>query len=92
MKENKFNVYFNDEVNEPVVVFSADTLKECKDWIKEQLKWKTPVNDEYPCTDDIMRSSRTFVYEVYKGGMIVEDDGEAEFNECLYYSDYYYTD
>lgn len=92
MKEKKFNVYFNDEVNEPVVVFSADTLKECKGWIKEQLKGKTPINDEYPCTDDVMRSSRTFVYEVYKGGMIVEDDGEAEFNECLYYSDYHYTD
>lgn len=88
----KHVVYFNDGVNEPVVVFSADTLKECKDWIKEQLKGKTPVNYEYPCTDDVIYSSRTFVYEVYKGGMIVEEDGEAKLNECLYYSDYHHTD
>ena len=92
MEEKKFNVYFNDEVNCPVVVFSADTLKECKDWIKDELKCKTPVNDEYPCTDDVMYSSRTFYYEVYEGDIIVEVDGEPVFNNCCYYSNYYYTD
>ena len=92
MEEKKFNVYFNDEVNCPAVVFSADTLKECKDWIKDELKGKTPVNDEYPCTDDVMYSSRTFYYEVYEGDIIVEVDGEHVFNDCCYYSNYYYTD
>ena len=92
MEEKIFNVYFNDGVNCPIIVFEADTLEECKDWIKEQLKGKTPVNDEYPCTDDVMYSSRTFGYEVYKGSMIVEEDGEPVFNNCCYSSDFYYTD
>ena len=92
MEENKFNVYFNDDVNLPIIVFESDSLEECKDWIKEQLKGKTPVDDEYPCTDDVMCSSRTFGYEVYKGSMIVEEDGEPVFNNCCYSSDFYYTD
>ena len=93
MEEKIFNVYFNDGVNCPIIVFEADVLEACKDWIKEQLKGKTPVNDEYPCTDDVMSSSRTFGYEVYKGGMIVEtEDGKPVFNNCCYSSDFYYTD
>ena len=93
MEEKKFNVYFNDDVNLPIIVFEADSLEECKDWIKEQLKGKTPVNEEYPCTDDVMRYSRTFCYEVYKGGMIVvTEDGEVDFNDACYISGYYYTD
>ena len=93
MEEKIFNVYFNDGVNCPIIVFEADALEACQDWIKEQLKGKTPVNDEYPCTDDVMCSSRTFGYEVYKGGMIVEtEDGEPVFNNCCYSSDFYYTD
>ena len=93
MEEKIFNVYFNDGVNCPIIVFEADTLEECKDWIKEQLKGKTPVNDEYPCTDDVMYSSRTFGYEVYKSEMIVvTEDGEVDFNDACYMSGYYYTD
>ena len=56
MKENKFKVYYNDDVNCSSVVFEADTLAECKDWIAEEVKGKTPVNDEYPCTEDVMCS------------------------------------
>lgn len=89
-KETTFNVYFNDDVNCPVIVFNADSLAECKNYIEEQLEGKTPVNDEYPCTDDVMRSSRTFCYEVYEGEMVVEEDGDAVFNDCCYSSDFYY--
>ena len=91
MKETKFKVYYNDDVNCPAIVFEADTLVECKEWIAEEVKGKTPVNDEFPCTEDVMRSSRTFCYEVYEGEMIVEEDGEAIFKDFCYTSDYYYT-
>ena len=91
MKENKFKVYYNDGVNSPAIVFEAGTVTECKEWIAEQLKGKTPVNDEFPCTEDVMRSASTFCYEVYDGEMIVEKDGEAMFNDCCYSSDFYYT-
>ena len=40
MKETTFNVYFNDGVKSPIIVFEADTLADCKDWIEEQLKGK----------------------------------------------------
>ena len=91
MKETKFKVYFNDGVNCPAIVFEAGTVTEYEDWIEEELKGKTPVNDEFPCTEDVMRSASTFCYEVYDGEMIVEKDGEAMFNDCCYSSDFYYT-
>ena len=92
MEKKKFIVYKDDEVNYPVAVFSADTIQECKDWINEQLEGMTPVNEEFPCTDDVMRSSKTFYYEVYEGEMITEIDGEAVYSDPCYSSDYYYTD
>lgn len=92
MEKKKFIVYKNDEVNEPVDVFSADTIAECKEWINKQLEGMTPVNEKYPCTDDVMYSSKTFYYEVYEGEMIIETNGVAEFNDLCYSTDYYYTD
>ena len=92
MEKKKYLVYLNDEVTEPIVVFSADTVAECKDWIEKQLEGMTPVNEEYPCTDDVMRSSKTFQYEVYEGEMITEIDGVAVYSDLCYSSDYYYKD
>ena len=66
-KETKFKVYYNDGVNSPAIVFEARTVTDYKDWIAEQLKGKTPVNNEFPCTEDVMRSASTFCYEVYNG-------------------------
>ena len=86
MEKKKYIVYKNDDVNEPVDVFSADTIAECKEWINEQLEGMTPVNEEYPCTDDVMRSFKTFQYEVYEGEMI------TEISDLCYSSDYYYKD
>ena len=92
MEKKKYIVYKNDEVNEPVEVFSADTIQECKDWINEQVEGLTPVNEEFPCTDDVMYSSHTFLYEVYEGEMIMVTNGVEEYSEWVYASDYYYTD
>ena len=46
MEKKKYVVYYNDEVNEPADVFSADTIAECKDWIEKQLEGLTPVDEE----------------------------------------------
>ena len=62
-----------------------------KIWIEEDLKGKTPVNDEFPCTEDVMYSSKTFCYEVYDTDTIVEEDGDDTFYDCCYSSDFYYT-
>ena len=96
MEKKKYIVYYNDEVNEPADVFSADTLEECKHWIDLLLEVKTPVDEEHPCTDDVMYSPKTFYYEVYDKP-IVETNGSEyesdwEYNEAVYASDYYYRD
>ena len=88
MEKKKYIVYYNDEVNDPNEVFTADTLTECEDWIEDQLEGKTPVNEEY---DDSMLS-KVFSYEVYEGEMITEINGQAVYNDWCYASDYYYRD
>ena len=92
MEKKKYIVYYNDEVNDPAEVFTADTLTECEDWIEDHVEGLTPVNGEYPCTDDVFRSSKVFSYEVYEGEMITEVNGQAVYNDWCYSSDYYYRD
>ena len=92
MEKKKYIVYYNDGVNEPADVFSADTAEECKSWIAEQLKGEIPVDDEHPCSEKVFDSASTFFYEVYEGEPIVEtQDGESEFKDACYTSGYYYT-
>lgn len=88
MEKKKYIVYYNDEVNDPNEVFTADTLTECEDWIEDQLEGKTPVNEEF----DVFMSSKVFSYEVYEGEMITEVNGQAVYNDWCYASDYYYRD
>ena len=96
MDKKKYTVYYNDEVNEVAEVFSAETLDDCKDWINMQLEGMTPVNDEYPCTDDVMFSSNTFFYAVFDRPIVETNGNEYEpdfiYNEAVYSSDYYYVD
>lgn len=92
MTEKKYKVYYIDNVNEPALMFSADTQSECEKWIDKDIEGKTLVNNESPCTEDVFNSSKVFSYEVYEGGMEVEIDGEMELNNPCYTSDYYYAD
>ena len=90
MEKKKYIVYYNDEVNEPAEVFTADTLIECEDWISDQVEGKTPVNDND--SEDVINSAKTFSFEVYEGDMIELINGVAIFNDFCYASDYYYND
>ena len=90
MEKKKFIVYKDDEVNEPVDVFSADTIAECKEWINNELEGMTPVAELYD--DRVVNSAKTFYYEVYEGEMITEIDGVAVYGDLCYSSDYYYKD
>lgn len=95
-KNKKYTVYYNDDVNEVADVFSADTLEECKEWINKHLDGMTAVNDEYPCTDDVMYSSKTFYYEVYDKPIVETNGSESAsdwtYNNSVYQTDYYYND
>lgn len=90
MEKKKYIVYYNEEVNEIADVFSADTLEECKEWINEQLKGKTPVNEQYD--ENVVNTSKTFIYEVYDRPIIEIVNDEEIFNEAVYETSHYYTD
>lgn len=90
MEKKKYIVYKNDDVNEPVDVFSADTIAECEEWINEQVEGLTPVTEQYD--ERVVNTSKTFYYEVYEGEMITEIDGVAVYSDLCYSSDYYYKD
>ena len=96
MDKKKYTVYYNDEVNEVVEVFTAESLEDCMDWINEQLEGLIPVNDEYPCTDDVMFSSNTFFYAVFERPIVDTNGSDNEsdwiYNDSVYTSDYYYVD
>ena len=96
MEKKKYIVYYNDEVNEPADVFSADTLEECKQWIDAQLEGMTPVGEEHYCTDDVFRSTKVFYYEVYDKPIVETNGSEYAsdwvYNEAVYTTDYYDTD
>lgn len=91
MGNKKYTVYYNDQVNEFANVFSSDSLGECMKWIDSQLECMTPVNEENPCTDDVMRSSKTFFYELYERPVVEVVDDKVIYNEPIYSTDYYYA-
>lgn len=90
MEKKKYIVYYNDDVNEPVDMFSADTIAECKEWINEQIEGFTPVTEQYD--ERVVNTSKTFQYEVYEGEMITEINGVAVYSDLCYSSDYYCKD
>lgn len=85
------NIYFNDGVQPSTCVHTCSTLEEAKQWISEQLKDYIVVDDNHKCTEDVMGTSETALYEVYKGGPItMGEDGEPILAEPIYKSDYFY--
>ena len=94
--KKKYIVYYNDEVNEPADVFTADTLEECKQWIAKNVEGLTPVDEEHYCTDDVSRSTKVFFYEVYDKPIVETNGSEYAsdwvYSVAVYSSDYYYRD
>ena len=49
------------------------------------------VDDDHQCTEDVMASSKTALYEVYDGEpIIMKEHGEYSFAELIYMSDHFY--
>ena len=95
MEKKKFIVYYVDDVNVPSDVYSADTLAMCIQYVDLQLLGMRRVDEEHPCSDSVMNSSRTFRYEIYRGGFIDKCDSEYPsdwvYLEASYVSDTYYV-
>ena len=87
------NIYFDDGVQPEFFVHACSTIEEAKKWISEQIKDYIVVDDNHKCTEDVMGSSKTALYEVYHGGRITHDEnGGIYFAEPIYVSDYFYTE
>ena len=85
-------IYYNDGVNPTECVHTCNTLEEAKTWIGQELKGCTMVDADHQCTEDVMTSSKTALYEVYDGEPItLEEDGEPILAEPVYRSDHFYT-
>ena len=51
------------------------------------------VDDDHQCTEDVMSSSKTALYEVFNGEpVILDEDDEPNLAEPIYRSDYFYTE
>ena len=87
------NIYFDDEVQQSVCVHTCSTLEEAKQWINGQLKDYIVVDDIHNCTEDVMGTSKTALYEVYNGEpYTIGEDGMPYLTEPIYESDYFYTE
>ena len=86
-------IYFDDGVQPSKCVHTCSTIEEAKQWISEQLQGFTMVDDDHPCSDDVIASSRTAMYVIFDGEPItIDEDGEPTFAEPIYESDYFYTE
>ena len=83
-------IYFNDGVQPSTCVHACSTIEEAKKWISEQLKGYTMVDDNHPCTDDVIASSKTAEYMVFDCEPFVA--GAPFFGQLIYVSDYFYTE
>lgn len=87
-----FEIYYTDKVNPSECVHKCSTLEEAKDWISEQLKGYTIVDENHPCTDDEFYSSATAYYEVYDEEPVTLGNGfEPNFKLPEYSSNLFYT-
>lgn len=84
------NIYFYDGVQQSTCVHTCSTLEKAKKWVNKQLKGYTMVDDDHPCSDDVIASSKTAMYMVFDGEPLV--DGGPYFWQLVYLSDYFYTD
>ena len=87
------NIYFEAEVQPSECVHKCSTIEEAKSWISEQLKGYTMVDSDHACTEDVMTSSKTALYQVFDGEPItLGEDGEPNLAEPIYESNYFYTE
>ena len=86
-------IYYDDGVNPGVCLHTCSTLEEAKGWINEQLKGYTIVDDDHMCSEDVMESAKTALYEVYdKEPITIHEDGVPYLAFPVYVSVSFYTE
>ena len=85
-------IYYDDGVNPGVCLHTCSTLEEAKGWINQQLKGYKVVDDEHMCSEDVMESAKTALYEVFDGEPIINEYNEPGFEVPVYVSGLFYTE
>ena len=86
-------IYYDDGVNPGVCVHTCSNLEEAKEWIAHELKGRTMVDDDHMCTEDVMVSAKTALYEVFDGEpIIINEYGEPGFEVPVDVSGLFYTE
>lgn len=86
-------IYFTTNNCSTDFIKEVATLEEAIEYISTETKESMKANEGHGCTDDVFNSSAVCQYEVYKDDIVtIDEEGDEEFNDPIYTSDYFYTD
>ena len=87
------NIYYDNGVEPFSCVHTCSTLEEAKVWIAHELKGRTMVDDDHQCSEVVMASAKTALYEVFDGDTVtINEKGELALAIPVFSSDYFYSD
>lgn len=86
------NIYFNDGVNPAVCVHTCSSIIEAWRWVNAQISGYKIVDPYASCSEDVRKSSKTALYEVFEGEPItISEGGEQTLIEPIFSSPHFYT-
>lgn len=84
-----YKIYYNDNVNEPVLLGGASSLDEARKRADKEASGYDKV--AYGDNVDVFGSASTARIEVYEGDMATIVDDEPQMNDAVYSTSYFYT-
>lgn len=87
-----YNIFVNDGVNTPSCLKKMAYLDEARKWADDYVSERLIVDENNPCSEEVLQSSRTANLQVYDGEPIAMEKGEATLKEPVYESATFYTD
>ena len=84
-----YKIYYNDNVNEPVLLGGASSLDEARKRADKEASGYDKVADGDNV--DVFGSASTARIEVYEGDMATIVDDEPQMNDAVYSTSYFYT-
>lgn len=84
----RYAIYYNDHVNEPVILDRFDSLTDAKCFADNEVEGHAMVEEDDNV--DIFGNASTARIEVYDGDMFTILDNEPHLNEAVYTTEYFY--
>lgn len=86
----KYKVYYNDNVNEPVLLGGASSFNEAKKMADREAHGYDRVADGDNV--DVFSIASTARIEVYEGDIATIIDDEPQMNDAVYVTEYFYIE